>query len=173
MPDLRSLTSQFVGHGTVEAIYLRPARGMPAISVDSADAVADRGLLGDRTADRASTTTGAGKRQVTLIQAEHLPLIARWSQAPACDPASLRRNLVISGINLLSARSPFADQVFHIAIGATVRVLVTGDCAPCSKMEDLLGRGGYNALRGHGGVTARVVQGGRVATGDRVVIVPA
>jgi MOSC domain-containing protein YiiM len=166
MPDLRSLTSRFVHPGIVEAIWLRPARGVAAVAVQSAEAVVARGLLGDRSAER---TTG-GKRQVTLIQAEHLPLIARWSGVPTIDAGSLRRNLVIAGFNLLSARSPFADQIVHVVIGNAVLV-VTGDCAPCSKMEDLLGRGGYNALRGHGGVTARVVQGGRIAIGDSIRVV--
>ena len=167
MRDLRTLTSQFMQEGVVEAIYLRPARGVAALAVESAVAVVDRGLLGDRIADRAPTT-GGGRRQVTLIQAEHLPLIARWSGRAAVDAGSLRRNLVVSGLNLLSARSPFADQVLHVVIGETVALVVTGDCAPCSKMEELLGPGGYNAVRGHGGVTARVVNGGPISIGDRV-----
>ena len=171
MPDLRSLTSRFVRPGIVEAIYLRPARGATAVAVDAAQAVIDRGLLGDRIAERTPTTAGGGKRQVTLIQAEHLPLIARWSGLPRIDAASLRRNLVISGFNLLSARSLFADQVLHVAIGDEVALVVTGDCAPCSKMEDLLGQGGYNALRGHGGVTARVVRGGLITVGDAVRVI--
>ena len=39
---------------------------------------------------------------------------------------------------------------------------------PCSLMEENLGPGGYNTMRGHGGITAAVVQEGEVKFGDSV-----
>jgi MOSC domain-containing protein YiiM len=103
----------------------------------------------------------AGKRALTLIQAEHLPVIASLSGRAAVAPALVRRNLLVSGINLNALRG------VRLALGAAV-VEITGPCAPCSRMEAALGAGGYNAMRGHGGWCAEVLQPGRIALGDRV-----
>ncbi len=168
MLDLRYLTRQSHRTGVLQAIYVRPQRGVAALAVEAVGAVEARGLIGDRTADRPRSTTGGSRRQVTLIQSEHIPLIARWSGHEALDAAILRRNLVIAGVNLVAARSPFADQPMRVHIGDAVVLVVTGECAPCSKMEEALGPGGYNAMRGHGGVTARIVHGGMLRIGDSV-----
>ncbi len=173
MPDLRTLTRQFPLAGRLDAILLRPARGAPMVSVPHALALLDRGLQGDRSAQAPPTRSGGHKRQVTLLQAEHLPLIAAWTGHQHLDAAVLRRNLVVSGFNLLAARALFADQPVCIAIGDKVQLVVTGPCDPCSKMEATLGPGAYNALRGHGGVTARVVVGGTLAVGDVVRVAAA
>ena len=172
MDDLRSLTARFPRAGRIEAIFLRPGRDVAAVAVPRARALVDRGLEGDRSAAKPASRPGGGKRQVTLIQAEHLPLIRLWSGRDDVATADLRRNLVVSGVNLLAQHALFADQPLQVRIGPDVLVVVTGPCDPCSKMEALLGPGGYNAMRGHGGTTARVIQGGLVSVGDAVVVEP-
>ncbi len=77
-------------------------------------------------------------------------------------PEELRRNLVVSGINLLALK----DRQFWIG---NVLLEGTGICAPCSRMEATLGSGGYNAMRGHGGITARIIRTGTIALGDQMV----
>ena len=173
--DLRALTRRFAQPGHLQAIVLRPGRGRPALVAPRAEAHAGQGLVGDRSYHAAGPATG--KRQVTLIQAEHLPVIAalaggRWA-ADGLDAHLLRRNLVVAGLNLLAARALFKDQPLRLHLGDAVVLEVTGPCEPCSKMEALLGAGGYNAMRGHGGVTARVLQGGWLAAGDAVRCQPA
>ena len=165
---MRDLLRRFPRAGRIDALLLRPARDAPVQSVASAMLIEGAGIEGDRTAARASSRPGGHKRQLTLIQAEHLPLIAAWCGLPALDAALLRRNVVVSGLNLLSARSPLPGVAFDVHLGDEAVIELTGPCDPCSKMEALLGPGGLNAMRGHGGVTARVLRGGRVVVGDAV-----
>lgn len=165
---LPRLMASFPRPGRIEAIYLRVARDAPASPVESVEAVAGRGLAGDHAAGRSRPAGRPGNRQVTLIQAEHLPAIASFIGREAIDPADLRRNLVVSGINLLAARSLFKTQTLILQVGEEVQLLVTGPCQPCSRMEAALGAGGYNAMRGHGGVTAKVLVGGLIQVSDTV-----
>ncbi len=153
---LRALMETFPHAGKLEWIGLRSARRAPLQSFNHVEVIADHGLAGDHKASRAG-----GKRQVTLIQREHLEVVAKLLGREAVDPALLRRNLVVSGINLLALR----DERFRIG---GVLFEGTGLCEPCSRMEEVLGVGGYNAMRGHGGIIARVLEGGVIALGDGV-----
>ncbi len=165
---LRELTQHYPRAGRVDAIFLRPARLVPVVSVTEAIAEPGRGLIGDRRSMTRRTGESAQKREVTLIQAEHLPDIAGWLALPRLDPARLRRNLVVSGINLLAMRSLFPDIRLEWQFGDEVTLEVTGSCDPCSRMETELGEGAYNAMRGHGGVTARVLVGGIIRVSDAI-----
>ena len=79
---LRQLTQQFSQAGKLDAIYLRPARCINCTSAQQALAIAQNGLLGDRTSSSPSRNPSGSnrpvsKRQVTLIQAEHIAGIDR------------------------------------------------------------------------------------------------
>ena len=153
--ELHRLMTQFPRAGQLRWIGLRPARNVPMHAVDSAEAVAGRGLRGDRYA------SASGKRGITLIQAEHLPAIAALVGLDAVETAALRRNLVVSGIPVIALKG----RRFRIG---DVLCEGTAPCDPCSRMEVALGPGGYNAMRGHGGLCARVLQGGTLRIGDAV-----
>ncbi|MEM1415291.1 MAG: MOSC domain-containing protein [Myxococcota bacterium] len=155
---LKELLATVPQEGELTWIGLRPARGAPVEVRTEAELVAHHGLEGDRYRGRKG---GAGKRQVSLVQAEHLPLLAAWTGHDAVDPAWLRRNLVVRGINLVALKA------HRFRIGDAV-LEGAGPCEPCSKMLDALGAGGFAAMRGHGGIVARVVLGGRIRVYDPV-----
>ncbi|RIV25522.1 MOSC domain-containing protein [Fibrisoma montanum] len=160
MQNIRNLFEVFPRAGRIEWVGIRPERRGAVTAVDEVTVSDNDGLAGDHYSGR------SGNRHVTLIQAEHLPAIAAYVGRTQVDPAELRRNLVVSGLNLLALKD------HYLQIGDDVVLQVTGQCHPCSRMEENLGPGGYNAVRGHGGLTARVIHGGTIRVGDAVRVEP-
>ena len=153
---LQTLLDNLPQKGSIEWIGIRPARSAPMVLLQEVQINKADGLTGDRFSGRADSP-----RQVTLIQQEHLAVIAACVGIEAIDPALLRRNIMVSGINLLALK----DKRFR---AGDALLEFTGACHPCSKMERALGAGGYNAMRGHGGITARVLKAGLLRIGDRL-----
>ena len=144
--------------GRLEWIGVSSARKSSIQPCEHASVVVGTGIEGDH---HATSGDGESKRQVTLIQSEHLSTIAELLGKDRIAAQTVRRNLVISGINLIALK----DKRFRVG---EVVLEGTGPCVPCSRMEENLGDGGYNAMRGHGGITARVLAGGKIQIGDAV-----
>lgn len=142
--------------GAVAWIGARPVRRSLMSVLDEVELAPGEGVLGDHYKSRTN-----GPRQVTLIAVEDLAAIASFLGREAVEPELLRRNIVTRGVNLRALKGR------RVRVGGAV-IETTGECHPCSRMEELLGPGGYNAVRGHGGFTARVLDGGRVRLGDPV-----
>jgi len=142
--------------GRLDWIGIREVKREPLTLLDHVEVIENRGLAGDHRIKREG-----GKRQVTLIQAEHFPVLAAITGHDDIPPEWLRRNLVVSGINLYALRKS------RFMIG-DVLLQGSGSCPPCSRMEKILGPGGYNAMRGHGGINAQVILGGEIKIGDTV-----
>jgi MOSC domain-containing protein YiiM len=159
MKTIRDLNKPPEIEGRVEAIVVRGSPRDMARTVPATVALAGIGLADDRLGQRGEAELST--RQVTLIQAEHLDVIARLARVDKVDPVGLRRNLVVSGINLLALKNA------KLQVGGAL-LEVIGPCQPCSRMEDSIGPGGYAAMRGHGGMTARVLVGGPINVGDVV-----
>lgn len=153
--SIKALMQNFSKPGKLIWIGLRSGHRQAMINADSVDADTQQGLIGDRYKGR------SGKRQVTLIQWEHIKVLEALTEQ-TITPEMLRRNLVIEGINLLALK----NQEFQIG---NVVLKATGLCHPCSRMEQTLGPGGYNAMRGHGGLTAQIITGGTLYLGDDVI----
>ena len=159
MKTLRDLNRPLQIEGRVEGIVVRGSPREVARTVESTVALAGIGLSDDHLGQRGEAELST--RQVTLIQAEHLDVIARLARVERVDPLVLRRNLIVSGINLLALKSA------RLQVGDALLEIV-GPCQPCSRMEEAIGPGGYAAMRGHGGMTARVITTGSIRVGDAV-----
>lgn len=158
MTSIRKLKTHFPNTGKIEWIGLRTTKNKEVIQVDTAEALYDHGLVGDKSAQKAGS-----KRQVTLIQAEYFTVMESFLHKKKILPETLRRNIVVSGINLsvlLKECLKINDVIFEI----------TGNCAPCKKMEEALGCGAFNAMRNHGGINAVVKKGGIIRIGDVVEV---
>ena len=152
MADLKALIEGYSQPGQVAWIGLRSARRKPMQPVDQV-MVTEAGLEGDH--------GRPGKRAVTLIQAEHLGPIGAMLGQGAVAPDILRRNIVVAGINLSALKGR------QVQIGTAV-LSFDVICAPCSRMEEALGKGGYSAVRGHGGWCASVIRPGLICLTDSV-----
>jgi MOSC domain-containing protein YiiM len=160
MKSQQRLQDRYLQHlrpGSVSWIGLRPGHRQAMQEVDSAVALQDLGLEGDH---RCAKTAGSS-RQLTIISTEYIQQIEYFCNRHTITPDLLRRNLVVSGINLGALRHQ------RLAVGAAI-LETTALCHPCSRMEAALGPGGFAAMLGHGGLCAKILQGGRIAVGDTV-----
>ncbi|MDG2273935.1 MAG: MOSC domain-containing protein [Halioglobus sp.] len=143
--------------GKLTWIGLRPERKANMRLVSTCLALKGLGLEGDH---RCLKSPGSG-RQVTLISQEYLQQISHFTNKSVIDPAALRRNLVVEGINLTALRYQqfiIGDAVFEAG----------AQCHPCSRMEQTLGQGGVVAMLGHGGLCCKVLKSGTITVGDTV-----
>ncbi len=153
--ELKQLMKNFRKSGEVVWIGIRESNQNPVKEVSEVIANEGFGLEGDHYRGK------SGSRHVTLVQEEDLQAVASLLDLVTIDPGLVRRNLVIRGINLNALKDS------QLQIGEVI-LEVTGYCHPCSRMESNLGLGGYNAMRGRGGLTARILKSGRIAVGDTV-----
>jgi MOSC domain-containing protein YiiM len=127
--------------------------------MDHVQVLTDYGLEGDW-----RSRSGRG-RQVTLIAAESLVQVAETLGLDAIPDGASRRQIVIAGLSLDSLLGR------RLRLGP-VLVQLTETCEPCQNMERKIGRGAQEAMRGHGGVCARVLEGGLLHAGDPVELLP-
>ena len=144
--------------GRLEWIGLRHERKGHIAEPDSAVALQGLGLEGDH---RVKKTPGSA-RQVTIISCEFIQQIEALMGIDSIHPGILRRNLLVSGINLNALRYQ-RFQIGEALFDATAL------CHPCARMETALGKGGVAAMLGYGGICAKVIQGGQLHLGDSVI----
>jgi hypothetical protein len=150
--------------GTVCAIHTASKAGASMQSHECVEAIAGRGLRGDRYFRSTGTYSDSARdisREITLIEREALEAVQRDHDIDV-DHGEHRRNVTVEGIAL----NHFVEEQFQVG-----DVVLEGAelCAPCSYLEELLEKEGiHDALIHRGGLRARIIDNGTISVGDRV-----
>ena len=137
----------------VEAIHVGAARAAELTAVDSVEAVAGKGLVGDRHFHERGAKPG---HALTLVEAEAVGDVG-------LPPGGTRRQVTVRGVRL------------NELVGARFRV---GEvecygvelCEPCAHLEAMTRPGIIKELVHRAGINADILTGGTIAVGDRVVV---
>ena len=151
----------------VEGIYISPKGSAAMERIEEVRAVENAGLEGDRYREGTGYWTPYGDVcEVTLIEAEDLDEIERETGLRVKN-GEHRRNIVTRGIKLESLRGRwFRGRQFRI--GEAV-LEYDRPRPPCKHIQDLTEPGMARALKGRGGICARVVEGGWIRARDKIV----
>ena len=148
--------------GRVLEIWLAPRAAAPMRRLAVVEAVAGRGLAGDRYALGGGTWAEYPdlEKQVTLIDRDDVAAVARETGAPL-TPGDTRRNLVTTGLDLSTLVGRWFTVGPALLFGAK-------RCPPCTHLERLTGVRLVKAMARRGGINAAVFAGGPIAEGAPV-----
>lgn len=150
-------------NGEVAAIFVAPGGGAPMEPRVEVQALAGRGLDGDRYAIEAGKFSGTkvGKRAVTLIEREAIEAATAAYDVALTEQES-RRNIVTIGVAL----NHLVGKEFTVG-GVPMRGYDLSE--PCVYLEGLLDRPGVRAALVHrGGLRAEILADGPIRVGDSV-----
>lgn len=149
--------------GKLIGIYITPHKGADLQSIDRVEAVAGRGLTGDRyfLKDGTYSAKGGPDREVTLIEVEALDGLAREYEI-TLQPYQSRRNLLTCGVPL----NHLVGKMFTIGPVAFRGIRL---CEPCGHLEKLTCKGVEKGLKHRGGLRAQIVTGGLLEVGTAVL----
>jgi MOSC domain-containing protein YiiM len=148
----------------VEGIFLAPESGAEMKSVEVATALEGCGLEGDRYCAGIGHWSRFGRVcEVTFIAAEDLDYIERETGV-SVNNGQHRRNVVTRGISLKTLRRGERFRVGEVAFE------YRGPRSVCRYIERLTEPGMTEALKGRGGICARVIENGTVRVGDEIEV---
>jgi MOSC domain-containing protein YiiM len=149
--------------GVVEGIYVTSQGSAAMERVEEVTTVEGCGIEGDRYCEGTGFWTRYGDVcQVTLIEGEDLDFIENELGISVKD-GQHRRNIITRGVRLLDLRR----KRFRVG-----EVLLEFDRSrpPCRHVQDLSEPGMTRALKGRGGICARVVEAGRIRAQDAIAV---
>lgn len=139
----------FFGH------HGRPAGENPIVAVKQIECVAGRGIRGDRFFDYREDYKG----QITFFSMDVLENLRRELNLPEAQPAATRRNAFVRGVDL----SSLIGKQFEVQ---GVWFAGTEESKPCYWMNQALGAGAEEWLRGRAGLRCRILSTGVLACDD-------
>lgn len=148
------------------AIYIAPAANAQAISLNTAELQAGRGIVGDRYYQENGTFSeklrGKPDKEITLIESEQ---IDRFNNENGFlfdyGYGDFRRNLITQGIGL----NALVGQRFRVGQTELEGIRL---CEPCSHLAKIIGQQVLQQMRHKAGLRARIVSGGTVTVGDGI-----
>lgn len=158
---------------TIEHIYISPGHNYfgrpkdgpgahPTHDVAQAEAVAGRGLVGDRYFGVAAHF----EAQITFIAAEVLDALRAAFNLPAAEALLARRNIVIRGANI----NQLIGQDFSLVYpDHQIDFAGSKPCSPCAWMDASFASGALQFLRGRGGLRARILSSGTLQRGPAIL----
>ena len=150
--------------GFVESIFLAPEGGAQMKSVQAATALEGCGLQGDRYCVATGHWSRFGRVcEVTFIAAEDLDDIERETGV-GVNNGEHRRNVLTRGISLKTLRRGERFRVGEVVFD------YRGPRSVCRYIERLTEPGMTQALKGRGGICARVIENGTVWVGDEIEV---
>lgn len=137
----------FFGH------HGQPAGTAPMIEVPEVECEAGKGLRGDRFFDWKDDYKG----QITFFEQEQYERLCEKFGVMGVPPSALRRNVITRGVDL----NTLIGAEFEVQ---GVRFLGTQECSPCYWMNQAFAEGAEDALKGHGGLRAKILSNGTLHT---------
>jgi MOSC domain-containing protein YiiM len=127
----------------------------PVCEMARIECIAGHGIRGDRYYDYQEDYKG----QITFFSSEVFESLARNFDLTSKSPGVLRRNVIVSGVDL----NKLIDEEFVIQ---GVRFRGTGHCKPCYWLDRAFAAGTESFLEGNGGLRAQILTDGALAVGE-------
>ncbi len=140
----------------------KPPDDFPLVEVPRIDCVGGHGIRGDRFFDYKDNYKG----QITFFSFEVFERLARHFGLTNKSAGVLRRNVIVSGIDL----NDLIGEEFSIQ---GVRFRGTGHCRPCYWLDQAFAPGTEDFLEGNGGLRAEILTDGAIAVGDAQLLLAA
>ena len=140
--------------GTIKSLGIAVSKLNPMDQVDKIELIKGQGIIGDR---HLRTDGTRSKRQILLMDIETLIEFG-------LSDRDIKENITVQGIDFSLIKSGNIAK-----IGKDVILEISGDCEPCSRMDELR-PGLKNAIDGRRGMLAYVKSGGEISSGDTIII---